>query len=78
MMSDVCIDKTFEQISSRCEFLFSYCTSVFGHHSGVETLRLLESDGQRGATAHAQTHHRRGLRGTWARAKRLINTNDCK
>lgn len=39
-------------------------TSVLGHHGGVQTLRLLEGDGQRGATAHAQTDHRRGLRGT--------------
>lgn len=45
-----------------CTYVFS--TSVFGHHGGVETLWLLEGDGQRGATAHAQTDHRRGLRGT--------------
>lgn len=48
-------------------------TSVFGHHGGVETLRLLEGDSQRGATAHAQTDHRRGLRGTWAGAQRGVS-----
>lgn len=53
--------------------LVCVCTSVFGHNGGVETLRLLEGDRQRGATAHAQTDHRRGLRGTWAGAQRGVS-----
>lgn len=54
-----------------CDF-----TSVFGHHGGVETLRLLESDGQCGATAHAQTDHRRGLWATCAGKQRRVNKHD--
>lgn len=44
-------------------------TFVLGDDGGVEDLRLLEGDGQRGAAAHAQTDRRGSLGGACAKHK---------
>lgn len=62
--------------SAEHHFMYRVFTSVFGHHGGAETLRLLEGDGQCGATAHAQTDHRWGLWGTCAGARTDVNKHD--